>query len=449
MLLRVARMQRRGAHPSTPPPAPPPPPQVRDGRCPMSTAHPSVPKWARSKPRLLILNRKDMVPPEDAEAWSAYFAARGMRAQWTNGNAGEGVAAVAAEALRASEALNAKRAVRGLRPRPVRAVVIGFPNVGKSALINRLLGRRAVDSAPKPGVTRNLRWVRVGGDLDLLDAPGIIPPSLRDQRAAARLAMCNDIGEAAYVPSLVAAALLATIKGLPRGRALAARAEERYKMRPGSLWGESWRQGGPLGSSGGAADAAAAPAGPAAQPPPSVNPRPFCATPMALQMATRRSLCTRWATGCSTPSPSARGSVSSRTSGHWRWGACAWSCRRSLRAVPPWAPEQQQQWPRQRLLRSAGGIALQAPLAFALAQSFDQPLHCELLLRSFCIAPAPVCCKSSTVHAQCANDPKCELHVFQGDRQEAAGSHPLVHQMRHSAVTPGTPEISCWKRSLP
>ena len=68
--------------------------------------------------------------------------------------------------------MNEKRLRRGLRPRPVRAVVIGIPNVGKSTLINRLLGRRMTDSAPKPGVTRDLKWMRIGGDLDLLDAPG-------------------------------------------------------------------------------------------------------------------------------------------------------------------------------------------------------------------------------------------------------------------------------------
>lgn len=71
-----------------------------------------------------------------------------------------------------SKAINDKRKARGLQSRPVRACVIGFPNVGKSALINRLLGKRLVDSAPVVGVTRALRWLRVGGDLDLLDAPG-------------------------------------------------------------------------------------------------------------------------------------------------------------------------------------------------------------------------------------------------------------------------------------
>ena len=74
--------------------------------------------------------------------------------------------------MEASAEINAKRKNRGLKPRPVRAVVIGFPNVGKSALINRLLNRRVCESAPKPGVTRSLKWLRLGGDLDLLDAPG-------------------------------------------------------------------------------------------------------------------------------------------------------------------------------------------------------------------------------------------------------------------------------------
>ena len=75
-------------------------------------------------------------------------------------------------ALEASAGINAKRENRGLKPRPVRAVMVGFPNVGKSALINRLLNKRVCESAPKPGVTRNLKWLRLGGDLDLLDAPG-------------------------------------------------------------------------------------------------------------------------------------------------------------------------------------------------------------------------------------------------------------------------------------
>lgn len=196
----------------------------------MSTRHPHIAEWVRGKPRVMVLNRRDMVTDQQAVAWSAFFKARGHTAVWTNGTRGEGISKVTAHALSASEAVNEKRLRRGLRPRPVRAVVVGFPNVGKSALINRVLGRRMADSAPRPGVTRSLKWMRIGGELDLLDAPGIIPMSFKDQIAAQRLAMCNDIGEASYTASLVAAALLRTMRALPEGPALMRRVERRYDL---------------------------------------------------------------------------------------------------------------------------------------------------------------------------------------------------------------------------
>lgn len=204
--------------------------EVRDGRCPMSTRHPEIPDWIGNKPRVVLINRKDMVPEADRTAWNRYFSERGHDVQWTTGNQGDGVERVMQQAATVGVKLNEKRAARGLRPRAVRAVVIGFPNVGKSALINRLMGKRVADSAPKPGVTRQLRWARIGGDIDLLDAPGIIPMSFKDQIAAQRLAMCNDIGEASYIDSLVASAFLATVAKLPSGRAIGKRITERYKI---------------------------------------------------------------------------------------------------------------------------------------------------------------------------------------------------------------------------
>jgi ribosome biogenesis GTPase A len=95
-----------------------------------------------------------------------------------------------------------------MRPRPVRALMLGFPNVGKSALINRLVRQKVVDSARRAGVTRSLRWVRLGQDLDLLDAPGVLPPRLDDQQLALRLALCDDIGQAAYDNEAAALAFL-------------------------------------------------------------------------------------------------------------------------------------------------------------------------------------------------------------------------------------------------
>jgi ribosome biogenesis GTPase A len=124
------------------------------------------------------------------------------------------VLALKREALKAGISVNEKRERRGIQPRAVRAAVIGFPNVGKSALINRLLGRKMATSRNLPGVTKSLRWVRLGGDagasastLEVLDSPGIIPARQFDQVSALKLAICNDIGEASYDRVVVATAL--------------------------------------------------------------------------------------------------------------------------------------------------------------------------------------------------------------------------------------------------
>ena len=143
---------------------------------------------------------------------------------------------VAGAAERVGGRINSQRAKRGLRPRPVRAAVVGFPNVGKSAIINRLVGRRACDSHNRPGLTRQLRWLKPGagsvGALELMDSPGVLPSRLEDQRAAQRLAICNDIGEAAYLCSAVAATMVEEFRALPGGssQALMDALEERYGL---------------------------------------------------------------------------------------------------------------------------------------------------------------------------------------------------------------------------
>lgn len=96
--------------------------------------------------------------------------------------------------------------------------MIGFPNVGKSSIVNRLLNRRVCRTAPRPGVTRHLSWCLIGSShrgLHVLDSPGLIPTNLADQEAARKIAMCNNIGDASYVDSLIAGQLIQTIKGLP------------------------------------------------------------------------------------------------------------------------------------------------------------------------------------------------------------------------------------------
>ena len=230
--------------------------EVRDARAVAATAHPELAAWAGAKPVVVVLNRADQVSPGCRTRISAYFARRGSAGGggrgrgggggggggdwgepvWCDGRAGRGVREVAAAAGRVGEVINARRAKRGLRPRPVRAAVVGFPNVGKSAVINRIVGRRACDSHDRPGLTRQLRWLKPGagavGALELMDSPGVLPSRLEDQRAAQRLAICNDIGEAAYLCSQVAATMVSEFRQLPGGssEALLRALEERYGL---------------------------------------------------------------------------------------------------------------------------------------------------------------------------------------------------------------------------
>jgi ribosome biogenesis GTPase A len=188
--------------------------EVRDARIPTATGHPRLQRWISGKQHLLVLNRRDMIPKAAQDAWDAWFRSQGQTPWWSDAKVGTGVKQLQQAAIRAGDALNERRRSRGMRPRPVRALMLGFPNVGKSALINRLVRQKVVDSARRAGVTRSLRWVRLGQDLDLLDAPGVLPPRLDDQLAALRLALCDDIGQAAYDGEAVAMAFVQMLAGL-------------------------------------------------------------------------------------------------------------------------------------------------------------------------------------------------------------------------------------------
>ncbi|MGD1853072.1 MAG: ribosome biogenesis GTPase YlqF [Leptolyngbyaceae cyanobacterium] len=200
--------------------------EVRDARIPLATHHPDVDGWIGDKARVLVLNRVDMISPAARQSWQAWFKAQGQTVYFTNAKQGKGVQNLLRAAQEAGKAMNARRKSRGMKPRPVRAVVIGFPNVGKSALINRLLKRKVVVSERRAGVTRQLRWVRISNEIELLDAPGIIPLKLNDQAVALKLAICDDIGNAAYDTQRVASAfvdLLKEVDGQDGGSAIASR----------------------------------------------------------------------------------------------------------------------------------------------------------------------------------------------------------------------------------
>jgi len=218
--------------------------EVRDARIPLSTHHPQTSQWVGSKARVLVLNRMDMITPGVRQLWASWFRHQGETPYFTDAQQGKGVREVAQAAQEAGVSVNQRRRDRGMQPRPVRAVVIGFPNVGKSALINRLLGRRVVESARRAGVTRQLRWVRISDQIELLDAPGVMPANLANQQTALKLAICDDIGEASYDNQRVAAVLVELLKDLDNtadyrllpGSPL----KIRYELDPTSFTGEDY-----------------------------------------------------------------------------------------------------------------------------------------------------------------------------------------------------------------
>lgn len=208
--------------------------EVRDARIPRATTHPMVPQWVGGRPLLVVVLRTDQVAAAAVQDWKQYYEScsahgeerPGVPVFFADGKSGAGVFAIKRHALKFGEAVNDRRRRHGIQPRPVRAAVIGFPNVGKSALINRLLGRRVAKSQNLPGVTRQLQWVRLGSEredagprdqfMELLDSPGIIPAKQLSVDTALRLAMCNDIGQAAYDRVIVASALCDRINHVHR-----------------------------------------------------------------------------------------------------------------------------------------------------------------------------------------------------------------------------------------
>ena len=120
--------------------------EVRDARIPLATSHPLLERWSKGKKHLLVINRQDMITPPALKAWDEYFRNKGLLPMWCNAKDGTGVKQLQQQAIKAGEQLNTRRLSRGMKSRPVRALTLGFPNVGKSALINRLMRKKVVIS---------------------------------------------------------------------------------------------------------------------------------------------------------------------------------------------------------------------------------------------------------------------------------------------------------------
>ena len=183
--------------------------EVRDARIPLSSSYTNIKKLLGEKPRLLLLNKADLVDKEELKTWVNYLRkTTGCPVIITDAKGSKDLALVVKNAVDLAEPKIQSLMAKGLLRRAARAMVVGMPNVGKSSVINKLTKSSKTKIGAKAGVTRQQQWVRINPKLDLLDTPGIIPTKQEDQMQAAKLAFVSSVSENAYSPEEVAQALL-------------------------------------------------------------------------------------------------------------------------------------------------------------------------------------------------------------------------------------------------
>ena len=168
--------------------------EIVDARIPMSSRTPDIDAICGSKPRIIVLNRMDLADPNATKKWSAYFKSKGMAVIATDCKTKRGISDFTPAARAACAEKLERDAKRGMN-RPLRVMVVGIPNVGKSTLINQISGRKGAKAENRPGVTRGKQWVTVDAGLQLLDTPGILWPKFEDPNVGMMLAYTGAVKE--------------------------------------------------------------------------------------------------------------------------------------------------------------------------------------------------------------------------------------------------------------
>lgn len=167
--------------------------ELVDARLPLSSRNPMIDEIIQHKPRLVILNKADMADQQKTNEWLAYFSEKGIKAVAVNAHQGTGLKSIMSGAQEVLKEKIDKMKSRGIKPRAIRAMIVGIPNVGKSTLINRLAGKNIAKTGNMPGVTKAQQWIKVGKELELLDTPGILWPKFEDQEVGYKLAVTGAI----------------------------------------------------------------------------------------------------------------------------------------------------------------------------------------------------------------------------------------------------------------
>ena len=167
--------------------------EILDARIPNSSRNPDIDRLAAGKPRLIILNRTDLADPKITAQWREFFEAQGIKILETDAKSGRGVSGFAPALSELLKDKIASYAAKGQVNRPMRVMILGIPNVGKSTFINKIAKRKATIAGDKPGVTRGKQWINIDKGLDLLDTPGILWPKFDSQEVGEMLAITNAI----------------------------------------------------------------------------------------------------------------------------------------------------------------------------------------------------------------------------------------------------------------
>ena len=167
--------------------------ELVDARIPLSSRNPDIDELGKNKARLILLNKADLADDRQNEAWMHYFENNGYYVVRLYSRNRGGMKAVQAVILESCKEKMERDRRRGIKNRPVRAMVVGIPNVGKSTFINSFAGKACAKTGNKPGVTKGKQWIRLNKNVELLDTPGILWPKFEDQNVGLKLALIGSI----------------------------------------------------------------------------------------------------------------------------------------------------------------------------------------------------------------------------------------------------------------
>lgn len=167
--------------------------ELVDARIPLSSRNPNIDELGKNKSRLILLNKSDLADEKYNEEWTKYFQQKGFFVLKVNARSGAGLKAIQGVITEACKEKIERDRRRGIKNRPIRAMVVGIPNVGKSTFINSYAGKACTKTGNKPGVTKGKQWIRLNKSLELLDTPGILWPKFEDQEVGKRLAYIGSI----------------------------------------------------------------------------------------------------------------------------------------------------------------------------------------------------------------------------------------------------------------